>query len=192
VSLEYDNEAPELSSLGIDINPWKVSHCQDESIEAYLLRHNSRFHAMRLAGQWELQHPWYECLVPQEVMLEELDELLRSLPLYYATVVHLVPIARRQPAGFFMSPDKPEFFSVMILNPGVPPALLPGCLEAITMMDKRFLARGGKRYLSGYLGDDLSPDYWKTHFGPEYETWLNLKKQYDPNGIFCSSLFNSI
>lgn len=188
VSFEYAEDAPELAHLGCDIRPWKITNCQDETMQAYLSRHNSRFQAMKLTGQWELQHPWYECLVPEDVMLEELDDLLDSLPLYYATVVHLVPIAGGRPAGFFTAPARPEFFSVMILHPGVPAALVPGCLEAVKALDERFLARGGKRYLSGFLGPGLSPDYWKTHFGPAYETWLGLKKRYDPKGIFCSAL----
>lgn len=188
VSFEYDEEAPELIGLGNDIKPWKVSHRQDETMEAYLFRHNSRFEAMRVTGQWELQHPWYECLVPEHVLLAELDDLLRSLPLYFATLVHLVPIARTQPAGFFMAPNQPEFFSVMILNPGVPPALVPGCLEVIKALDERFLTQGGKRYLAGFLGAALSPNHWKAHFGPRYETWLDLKNRYDPKGIFCSLL----
>lgn len=186
VSFEYDTQAPELDGLGYQISPWKVSNCQDESMNTYLLRHDSRFQAMKLTGQWDMQHPWYECLVPQDVLLSELDDLLDSLPLYFATVVHLVPIANRRPAGFFMTPDQPEFFSVMILNPGVPPALVPGCLDAIKAMDERFLAQGGKRYLSGFLGLDLSPEYWKVHFGVDYENWSALKRRYDPNGIFGS------
>lgn len=188
VSFEYDDEPPELTGLGSDIKPWKVSHRQDETMDAYLFRHNSRFHAMRVTGQWELQHPWYECLVPRDVLLAELDDLLRSLPLYFAPLVHLVPIARTHPAGFFIAPNQPEFFSVMILNPGVPPALVPGCLEVIKALDERFLTQGGKRYLAGFLGAALSPNYWQAHFGPKYATWLDLKNRYDPKGIFCSLL----
>jgi FAD/FMN-containing dehydrogenase len=190
VSFEYDDVPPELADFGNFIDPWKLSHHQDETMDSYLFRHNVRFQAMKLAAQWDLQHPWYECLVPQDVMMTELDDLLCSLPLYYATTVHLVPIARKQPAGFFMAPDRSEFFSVMILNPGVPPALIPGCLEAIREMDERFLARGGKRYLSGFLGSDLSLDYWQAHFGSAYTSWTSLKKRYDPKGIFCSALCN--
>jgi hypothetical protein len=189
VSFEYDDKPPELAGLGDEIRPWKVSHCQDETMEAYLLRHNSRFNAMKLTGQWDLQHPWYECLVAHDVVLAELDDLLNSLPLYYATVIHLVPIARREPAGFFMAPDEPEFFSVMILNPGLPPALVPSCLEVIKALDDRFLTQGGKRYLAGFLGWDLPPSYWETHFGSKYKTWLDSKKRYDPKGIFCSLLY---
>ena len=78
----------------------------------------------------------------------------------------------------------------MILNPGVPPALVPGCLEVIRELDERFLARGGKRYLSGFLGADLPADYWTAHFGRDYASWSDLKRRYDPKGIFCSALCN--
>lgn len=190
VSFEYDSLAPELTNFGSEIKPWKVSHRQDETIESYLFRHEPRIQGMKISGQWELQHPWYECLVSHEVVISELDDLLHSLPLYFATMVHLVPISGRRPAGFFMGPNQAEFFSVMILNPGVPRALVPGCLEAIRKMDERLLAKGGKRYLSGFLGSDLSPDYWAAHFGSDYTTWSSLKRRYDPKGIFCSTLCN--
>lgn len=187
VSFEYNGAPPELGQLG-DVKPWKLSHVQDDTMEGYLLRHNGRFEAMKLSGQWDLQHPWYECLVPPDVLTADLDELLRALPLYYATVVHVVPITRREPAGFFMAPDAPEFFSIMILNPGVPPAFVPGCLNTIAALDSRFLPRGGKRYLAGYLGKHLLPDYWEGHFGARYREWLESKQRYDPRGIFRSLL----
>lgn len=188
VSVEYDDKAPELSSLGEGIQPWKILHCQDETMISYLHRHDSRFSAMKLAGLWELQHPWYECLVPADLLWKELDNLLDFLPIYYATTLHVVPIANKHPEGFFMAPDQAEFYSVMILNPGVPASLVPGCLDAIKRMDERFLRSGGKRYLSGFLGENLSDEYWKAHFGPKYETWRARKQQYDPKGIFRSYL----
>lgn len=188
VSFEYDTGAPELASVEAPIEPWKIADCQDETMAEYLLRHNTRFHAMKLSGQWALQHPWYECLVPQQVALAELGGLLRSLPLYFATLVHVVPIARSQPSGFFMAPDQPEFVSLMILNPGVPAPLVPGCLDAIKALDERLLSQGGKRYASGFLGSPLPPGYWETHFGDRHAGWTALKHRYDPKGIFGSSL----
>ncbi|MBS0539029.1 MAG: FAD-binding protein [Proteobacteria bacterium] len=190
VSFEYDSEPPELTDFGSDIKPWKVPHRQDETMESYLFRHEPRIQAMKASGQWELQHPWYECLVTHDVVVSELDDLLRSLPLYFATMVHLVPISGRQPTGFLIAPSQAEFFSVMILNPGVPRALVPGCLESIREMDERLLAKGGKRYLSGFLGPDLSADYWMAHFGSDYTKWSTLKSRYDPKGIFCSTSCN--
>lgn len=191
VSLEYDTTAPELSHFGDSINPWKVLHIQDESMPSYLRRHDVRFAMMKESGQWDLYHPWYECMVPAAVLHSELADLLRLLPVYYATMVHVVPIFNKRIPGSFIAPDEAEFYSVMILNPGVPKALVPGCIEAIEAMDKRLLSLGGKRYMSGFLGNNLTDEYWKTHFGSNYQSWLEQKKQYDPNGIFRSGIFEN-
>jgi hypothetical protein len=78
----------------------------------------------------------------------------------------------------------------MILNPGLPKPLIPSCLETIKNLDTHFLLQGGKRYLSGYLGNSINTSYWKTHFGKNYTHWIKLKELYDPNRIFCSLLYN--
>ncbi|KTC75175.1 cytokinin oxidase [Legionella birminghamensis] len=189
IAVEYDNEPPTLESLGVRISPWKVTHIQEEDIASFLHRHDSRFQSMKLSGQWSLQHPWFECFVPADVLFSELEDLLASLPVYYATVLQIVPIRKLDPSGFFMLPESSEaIYAVMILNPGLPAFLIPGCLEAIQMLDRRFLPSGGKRYLSGYLGENLPACYWQQHFGEKYQDWIKLKEELDPNKIFCSHL----
>lgn len=188
VAVEYEEVAPELHDLNVDATPWKIHHIQDESIHSYVHRHDTRFASMRFTGQWELQHIWYECFVSRELLLPTLDDLLASLPLHYATVVQIVPIQNLNTPGFFMLPDSEEIFAIMILNPGLPKALIPSCMEAIKGLDARFLSQGGKRYLSGFLGFELTPEYWKNHFNSHYDDWINLKQHYDPKGIFGSVL----
>ena len=182
VSLEYDDTPPEFTDLGL--SPWKLLHTQEEPIHSYLHRHDSRFTAMKMSGQWELAHPWYECFV-SKAQLEHLDDILAMLPIHYASVVHVAPIASGFSTGFLMLPEAEEIFAVMILNPGLPQALIPSCLDAITNLDKIFLAQGGKRYLSGFLGK-TDGQYWQKHFGKKYPDWVHLKEQYDPLNIFCS------
>lgn len=189
VAKEYDDLAPEFSDLGKGLKPWKLLHTQDETINSYLHRHDSRFEGMRVTGQWDLLHPWYECFIPSSILVNNLDGLLGQLPLYYATVLQVVPIARQPQTGFFMLPEAEEVFAVMILTPGINEKLLPGCLQTIDTLDALFLQEGGKRYLSGYLGDKLSSNYWKKHFGSSYDSWMNLKQQYDPHHIFRSHLY---
>lgn len=188
ITVEYDGVAPQLSDIATTINPWQVIHTQEESIMSYLLRHNSRFEMMKMLGQWELCHPWYECYVSTDILKEILTDLLKELPIHYASIVHVAPVAR-QKGGFLMLPQADEICSLMILNPGVPEPLKDSTLQAIEYLDKQLLTRGGKRYLSGYLGQDIDALYWAKHFGSEYERWLALKKQYDPAGIFSSWLY---
>ncbi|MCE3044930.1 FAD-binding protein [Legionella sp. 16cNR16C] len=191
IAIEYENEAPALENLVSKISPWKVSHVQEEDISSFLHRHDSRFQSMKLSGQWGLQHPWFECFLSGESLFSELQDLLAMLPVYYATVLQIVPIRKIEPTGFFMLPDtSDDIYAVMILNPGLPGFLIPGCLETIQLLDRRFLPGGGKRYLSGYLGENIPSHYWQQHFGEKYESWIKLKEEVDPNQIFCSHLHN--
>lgn len=185
VSVEYDNLSPEFSDL--ELKPWRLVHTQDETIHSYLHRHDSRFNAMKITGQWDLHHPWYECFI-QGSQLENLDELLATLPLHYASTVHLVPIASCTPTGFLQLPKCKDIFALMILNPGLPDTLIPSCLEAMKHLDKTFLPKGGKRYLSGYLGKKPGVPFWQNHFAEHYNDWIALKQLYDPRTIFCSVL----
>lgn len=187
-SVEYDNNPPEFTALSKNLRPWKLLHKQDESIHSYLHRHDSRFEAMKITGQWDLLHPWYECFVPSNLLANSLDEVLAELPLHYATVLQIVPIASQQQTGFLMLPKTKDIFALMILNPGVNPALLASCLQAMNALDARFLKLGGKRYLSGYLGRDLPKSYWENHFGVLYKEWRNCKKEFDANQVFTSLL----
>ncbi|WP_035918241.1 FAD-binding oxidoreductase [Legionella fairfieldensis] len=187
-SVEYENKAPAISTIK-HIHPWKLIHEQEESIYSYLHRHDSRFEIMKLTGQWELFHPWYECFMTAHMLTDNLDELLTELPLHYATMLQIVPVANKQQTGFLMLPEVDDVFELMILNPGVNPVFLPGCLQVIDDLDRKFLKQGGKRYLSGYLGCNLKNDYWSNHFGPLYANWCNLKEKYDPKQTFRSFLY---
>lgn len=187
-SVEYENTAPELIDVFSAIQPWKLIQSQDESIDSYLHRHDSRFEVMKLTGQWELVHPWYECFVSKQLLNENLDELLAELPLHYVSILQVVPLANRQQTGFFMLPKVEDVFELMILNPGIHPVLLPSCLQVIEVLDAKFLKQGGKRYLSGYIGKQLKSNYWQNHFGPLYKDWIGLKEKYDKQQVFCSFL----
>lgn len=187
VSVEFARTAPTTKKIIDTLQPWKVIESFEESILSYYLRHNSRFDAMKLLGQWDLLHPWYECFVPTNVLKKNLKDILDFLPVFYANLVHIVPVDK-QKGGFLMLPESESICSLMILNPGVPFPLKDNCLQAIGEMDKILVQQGGKRYLSGFLGTELDEDYWCKHFGSELDSWNELKKRYDPEGIFRSVL----
>ena len=171
----------------MELSPWKLVHTQDEPIHSYFHRHDARFNAMKMTGQWDLQHPWYECFI-QKTQLESLEELLKTLPIHYASTVHIAAVAPCSPTGFLQLPKVKDIFAFMILNPGLPKPLIPSCLETIKNLDAFFLPQGGKRYLSGYLGDFLDREFWQNHFAEQYSDWVQLKQLYDPQNIFCSAL----
>lgn len=188
VSVEYENQAPALNNLGSNLKPWKTAHIQDEPIYSYLHRHDSRFETMKLIGQWQLPHIWYECFLPSRVLSKNLEKLLSELPIFYANIVQIVPIANSYPCGFFMLPPVSDITALMILNPGLHQALVPPTLQTIRSLDEILLHEGGKRYLSGYLGENIREPYWEKHFGNLFQSWIDKKKILDPNGIFQSYL----
>lgn len=190
LSVEFEKNSPELNELMVDLNPWNVINIQEETISSYLLRHDSRFEVMKMLGQWELFHPWYECFIGLEVLKAHLPQILMELPVHYASLVHVVPIAKEK-AKFLMLPKDDSVCSLMILNPGVPAPLKDSCLQAIKHLDERLIRLGGKRYLSGYLGNVVPKEYWKNHFEEQYRAWIKLKEQYDPQGVFCSILHSA-
>lgn len=189
-SIAYSDVEPHCDELLSDINPLQLIHSQTESISSYLLRHDSRFEIMKMLGQWDLFHPWYECFVSTAVLKELLPTLLAELPLFYANLLHVVPVAQ-QKANWLQTP-KEDMCSIMILNPGIPAPLKEGCIKAINDLDQRLLKSGAKRYLSGFLGYELSKSYWQSHFGEHYEAWLDLKKIHDPMTVFNSVLYKNI
>ncbi|MCA0403641.1 MAG: FAD-binding oxidoreductase [Proteobacteria bacterium] len=188
VSKEFEKKAPHLEDISTKLTPWKVLHHQEESIYSYLHRHDSRFVMMKNLGQWDLFHPWYECFIKARELEMVLDEWLDRLPLHFANIVQVVPIAKIQQRGFFMLPEENDFYEIMVLNPGISEPLLPSCIETIKGLDKDLLAKGGKRYLSGFLGQTIEEGYWRKHFADKYQDWCILKKQFDKKSIFSSFL----
>ncbi|CDZ78118.1 putative oxidoreductase ORF5 in fasciation locus [Legionella massiliensis] len=190
-SVEYENNPPEFADVFPGVHPWQIIHSQDESIHSYLHRHDPRFEVMKLTGQWDLVHPWYECFMTKSMLSENLDELLAELPIHYVSLLQVVPLANLQQTGFFMLPEVNDVYELMILNPGINPVFVPSCLQVIEALDEKFLKQGGKRYLSGYIGKNLKANYWQKHFGSLYQDWLGLKENYDKQNIFRSFLHSS-
>lgn len=187
VSVEYEDLPPSLTALYAGAKPWKCLHTQDESLASYTHRHDARFIAMKKTGLWELSHLWYECFLPGALVEAELDDILAQLPLYYATILQLVPICKHSSPSFFRLPDGDRSYALMILNQGLASALVEPCKTFIKTLDEQLLSRGGKRYLSGFLGE-TDAAYWQRHFERDYDDWCGLKRVYDPKGILGSVL----
>tara|TARA_Y100001968_G_scaffold333183_1_gene394579 strand:- start:1892 stop:3181 length:1290 start_codon:yes stop_codon:yes gene_type:complete len=188
ISLEYTQHAPILADL--PLSPSYLGFEQEDNTQSFLFRHNTRLHAMKTTGHWQLSHPWYECFVTAQ-MLENLTQILTTLPPFYANMVQVIPVSAKFPVGFLMMPEAQDVFSVMILNLGVLKKMLPMCLQSIDYLDDCFLPQGGKRYLSGFI-PRKSPSDWQAHFGEQYPRWRDAKAQFDPKNLLQSYLFNQL
>jgi FAD/FMN-containing dehydrogenase len=190
ISMEFDVDAPSKDTLKA-LNFSKLVRVEEDTIESYVGRHDSRFQMMKNTGQWELFHPWYECFVPKKILDEKLPEILDSITLAFGSVYHVVPIALNN-AKYFMMPNSDEIAAFMILSPGIHKILQTACLESHAYLNDIFLRAGGKRYLSGYLGTTISENYWVKHYGEHFVDRHKVKEKYDPRGIFCSLLHTDI
>ena len=79
-----------------------------------------------------------------------------------------------------------DVFAFTMLAPGIPQENMSACLECIANLDSLLLPQGGKRYLSGWLGDNAID--WCGHYGDKGAQRAEVKRRYDPHGIFCSHL----
>ena len=89
-----------------------------------------------------------------------------------------------------MLPEADEIASFLILAPGIPTMMKQACLDSHHYLNELLLDGGGKRYLSGFLGESLQQSYWASHYAKQYSMRQSLKEKYDPNGVFCSLLFS--
>lgn len=185
IAIEYESEAPQFDDL--NLGSAKLLLIQDESIATFLTRHNARIQLMQGSVMWELTHPWYECLVKKS-QLEDLECLLDMLPINFAPIVHVMPVKPEKYSGFVMYPDGDDIFLLMILPPGIDEAFSANCIELIAQLDSLLLAKGGKRYLSGYLGNSVDINYWQHHFDTHFKAWRTNKSLYDPKNILTSVL----
>jgi hypothetical protein len=159
-----------------------ASHLTDEL--EFLKRHTSRFEMMKLSGQWDMCHPWFECFLSETHLKSILPSVLPSLPLFYANAVIITPIIHLSSSYLQLSDDTDFSWAMMILSPGVPNALLPMCIQTIDNLNEVCLNAKGKRYLSGYLGNVTNKAlFFERHFDYQYDNLLKDKQYFDPNGI---------
>ena len=168
---------------------YKHLHTEDNKIYDYAKRHQARFEMMKQNGSWDLLHPWYECFIDKSTIQELLPEILNLIPMYMGGIYHLFPVNAQKTPEYFMMPDGDEIFAFCILLPGIPHNLLDKTLTIIEQLDKLLLLKGGKRYLSGWIGAQ-DEAYWRGHYGNKFEKLRKLKKLYDPHSIFQSLNFD--
>jgi hypothetical protein len=60
-------------------------------------------------------------------------------------------------------------------------------LEAFGRVGALLTGAGGKRCAADWLGDMQAED-WRRHLGPRHGQWLESKRRFDPQQVFCPLL----
>jgi len=153
----------------------------------YLCRYDARFAAMVSSGAWNEPHPWFEGVVPFDRVAELLPELLAMLPAEVGDGHRLMLVdTRRSPAILGRPPG--ELAALLGI---FPVAFAKNDKEKVlTLFDdltRMLVERGGRRYLSGWLGPD-GASYLRAHHGDRFDEWLGARRRFDPAGTLRSAL----
>jgi len=185
-------QGPDPAAALASLRHRELVHVEDADPVEHTARYDLRFVAMRATGAWQQRHPWVDYFLPARLAQQLVPSILDLLPPFLADTLRLGVLAPRPEAGggpaLLMGPGEKPMFAFAILPMGVPEPLLPRALEALAEVDRRLLAGGAKRILTGWLFQ-RSPVAWQVHFGDAFARWQQIKHELDPRGVLRSALF---
>jgi len=138
-----------------------------------------------LHGSVGLPHPWLAVMVPAAVIQEYAAQVLSVLKPSARELDFLVEFHRlntglcRRP--LFRLPQGPDVFLVVILGTLADPAAAMETLERNRRFFERARQFGGTLIPAGAV--PLSPQDWREHYGPVWESFEAAKRRFDPDKI---------
>lgn len=174
---------PDDAALLSGLRPYDNVYTDDIPSIDFAERMVPVFELWRRAGTWEHIHPWMELVMPWETAKDYIHQVLVDLPPAVMVGGHVLLWPAKGSvtnSRLFMRPEGENLVGFGIL-PAVPPKFweqMRPILESASLLGT---AMGGKRYLSGYV--DFDQAQWREHYGPMWDYFYNMKKQYDPDGI---------
>ncbi len=162
---------------------YKHVHTEDGELPQFFARLDDLFALWKRAGYWEYTHPWMECVLPWQTTGMYIGQVLANLPPSALVGGHVLLWPGRGQASsvpLFMRPQG-EFLMGFGILPAFPKAFLELALPRLNMASQGAGMLGGKRYLSGWV--DFRENQWQAHYGAAWAKVLQLKKQFDPQGI---------
>ncbi len=189
VGSEFEPRAdpPAASRLLEGLSSPRLLKADDDDTRAFAARYDLRFEMMRQSGAWGQAHPWLECLLPFEGAADVIAQALALLPPFLGDGHRLFLVAADERPYAVAFPNAEKVLGFAVLPAGVPEPLLPAALAALRRVEDLLLRAGGKRYLSGYLGE-MTEDRWRAHYGKRYDELVRRQSALDPAGVFESCL----
>lgn len=176
------HEAPAARKIE-GLHYYKLVHTEEGKMSDFFARLDPLFELWKAGGFWDMAHPWMECILPWDACEMYIRQMTTQMQPQFLAGGHILlwPARNQASAPFFSRPSGDYLMGLGIL-PAVPHRFLERALPLLKQASQAAQMLGGKRYLSGWL--DFSPDEWRAHFGGEWEKIRNLKRKYDPQGIF--------
>jgi len=173
-----------IGDLGHDRDTQEI---EDLSYAEYLHRLDRDERLLRATGEWDRPHPWLGLLLPEEVaaayvpgaLTEPAQQGLRTCGVVQLRPLHgrtlRAPMLRR-PAGELLC-----LLSVMRTAPPAAPDTVRRMVAANRALYERARAVGGVLHPMSALA--MTPEDWRSHFGPGWADLADAKERYDPHAI---------
>jgi cytokinin dehydrogenase len=183
-TVEFDEASPPNDRALLDgLRPYEKLYVDDLPTYDFFARLEPVFDLWKRGGTWEHVHAWTECVMPWETAADLLDAILPDLPPSILIGGHVLLWPAKGAASrsrLFVRPPGENLVGFGIL-PAIPPRFWEDAKPMLDVASRLAIAMGGKRYLSGYV--DFTPEEWREHFGPLWETLVAAKRRYDPDGV---------
>lgn len=170
--LDHDRDSEEIADL---------------SYAEYLHRLDRDERLLRATGEWDRPHPWLTLLLPEEavasfvpaVLAEDAQRGLRA-----CGTVQLRPLAGRTLRAPLLRRPAAELLCLLSLMRTAPPDR-PGVVRQLVAANRALYERattvGGVLHPVAAL--PMTPDDWRSHFGPGWPELVRAKDRYDPHYV---------
>lgn len=194
VTREVDASTPASDDWFADFGAREVVHRETDSVAGFSGRYEARFDMMKRSGDWLRAHPWFECFLPPSRAAAVIRQALGLLPAFFGDGHRMFAIRVDERLEYLAMPPAEDGFVIAfaVLPTAIADWALPDALACLTRLQDVVMSAGGKRYLSGWLGDAGTPEFWQAHYGSRYERWVRAKVEHDPHGVFSSALYSPL
>lgn len=161
--------------------------CTDRGYYDFLDRIAPFIAALKEAGVWTHAHPWVDLMLPGSSAADLAAPLLEALTpaaLGPGGVILFYPLLRERlttPLLRTTDEDVSYLFDILSSAPPDDTAAIDRTLARNRAAFHTVTAAGGTHYPVGSV--PLTPEDWRTHFGPAWPAFATAKRTYDPNGV---------
>ncbi|GMJ09468.1 cytokinin oxidase/dehydrogenase 6, CYTOKININ OXIDASE 6 [Hibiscus trionum] len=141
---------------------------------------------LRSEGLWEVPHPWLNLLIPRSKIHSFAQQVFGNILTNTSNgpiLIYPVNKSKWDNRTSAVLPEEDVFYLVAFLTSAVPCSRGSDGIEHILSLNRRILEGGFgvKQYLPHYS----TKGEWRSHFGPQWEAFVQRKSTYDPLAILA-------
>ncbi|KAJ4711556.1 putative Cytokinin dehydrogenase [Melia azedarach] len=184
VNQEVENSLSQLNFIPSTLFLSEVSYVQ------FLDRVHVSEVKLRSKGLWEVPHPWLNLLVPRSKIHDFAGKVFGNILTETSNgpiLIYPLNKSKWDNRTSVVLPEEDIFYLVAFLSSAVPSSTGTDGLEHILTQNKRILGycETARLGVKQYLPHHTKQEEWKSHFGPQWEAFVQRKSTYDPLAILA-------